>query len=231
MSKIRILDNISKESLMEMIPCFKPIYKNYRRGETIMVYQNQAFEPEQIAVIRTGCAKLEFLSESGDLYLLERYTEGDIFGELFSLPLSNFEYIVTAEKDCTVIYLDYKHIVTPCENLCGHHSRLISNLFVMSAQKSQELSLHLSIMRQGSIRNKLIAYLQYARALSNPAMPHSSESGEKKDAEDNFFSIPMSLAELADYIAVDRSAMMREIKSMKDEGLLDSHRREFKLLM
>lgn len=41
----------------------------------------------------------------------------------------------------------------------------------------------------------------------------------------------MSLAELAEYIAVDRSAMMREIKTMKNDGIIDSRRREFKLLI
>ena len=53
----------------------------------------------------------------------------------------------------------------------------------------------------------------------------------KDKSSNEFFEIPMSLAELAEYIAVDRSAMMREIKTMKNDGLIDSRRREFKLLI
>ena len=147
MAKTQILDNISEKSLASIFPCFNPIYRNYKRGELIMMYQSSQAEPRQVAIVKSGQARLEFLNEYGDLYVLERYKSGDLFGEPFSLPLSDFEYMVTAEEDCRVVYLDYKHIITPCEKLCEHHSQLISNLFVMSAQRAQELSFHLSIER------------------------------------------------------------------------------------
>ena len=35
------------------------------------------------------------------------------------------------------------------------------------------------------------------------------------------FSLPFSLSALADYISTDRSAMMRELKKMRDEKLVD----------
>ena len=34
------------------------------------------------------------------------------------------------------------------------------------------------------------------------------------------FDIPVSLSDLADYLSVDRSAMMREIKKMKNENII-----------
>ena len=39
----------------------------------------------------------------------------------------------------------------------------------------------------------------------------------------------MTLSSLAEYLCVDRSAMMREIKVLKEEGLLTSDKREFYL--
>ena len=35
------------------------------------------------------------------------------------------------------------------------------------------------------------------------------------------FQLPFSLSALADYISTDRSAMMRELKKMRDEKLVD----------
>ena len=35
------------------------------------------------------------------------------------------------------------------------------------------------------------------------------------------FIIPFSLTDLADYLSIDRSAMMRELKSLKDEGFIE----------
>ena len=209
-----LLDDISIASLERMIPCFRPIIRRYRKGDTILTYDGS--EQHFIAVLQHGSAKLEVLNAEGDIFRLESYEEGDVFGELFTLPLHANEYIVTAEDACRVIYVDYKHVITPCEHICHHHTQLISNLFVMTAQKTQELSLHLSILNQRSIREKLLSYLRFMRG----------SSGAQGDQE---FSVPMSLTKLADYLCVDRAAMMREIKSLKDEGLLDSNQRAFRL--
>lgn len=215
MQKRRVLDDITKESKLMMEPCFKPSRKSYKAGEIILTY-DPGF-PKNIAILEKGYAKLQILNEEGDIFLLEHIREGDLFGELFSLPLATFEYLVTAETDCYVMFVDYQHIIKPCENLCNHHSQLISNLFIMAAQKSQELSLHISLMHQNTIRQKLLAYLNYI-----------GSSKEKKT--DGSFEIPMSLVELAEYLGVDRSAMMREIKAMKNDGLISGNRREFIIL-
>ena len=198
-----------------MLPCFKPQWKDYKAGKTIMSYH--ADIPKKVAVLEKGSAKLQILNEEGGIFLLEHINEGDIFGELFSLPLEAFEYIVTAETDCVVMYVDYDHIIKPCENLCNHHSQIISNMFVMAAQKSQELSLHLSFMHQSTIRKKLMSYLNYI-ASTRPKL------------KDGSFEIPISLGELSEYLGVDRSAMMREIKTMKDNGIIDGNRRRFIIL-
>lgn len=215
MAKRRVLDDISKESRALMLPCFNPWWKDYKIGETIITYD--AGVPKSIAVLEKGKAKLQILNEEGDVFLLEHINEGDLFGELFSLPLESFEYMVVAETPCRVMFVGYEHIIKPCENLCTHHSQLISNLFMMAAQKSQELSLHISLMHQNTIRQKLMAYLTYI----------ASSSGKRSDGS---FDIPISLAELADYLSVDRSAMMREIKQMKNDGLISGSRREFTIL-
>ena len=212
MKKRHLLDDISKESKALMIPCFDPWWKDFKAGETILTYDSGV--PKNICVLEKGSAKLQILNENGDIFLLENIREGDLFGELFSLPLDTFEYIVSAESDCRVMYVGYEHIIKPCENLCTHHSQFISNLFMMAAHKSQELSLHISLMHQNTIRQKLIAYLSYV----------SSSGGTRSDGS---FDIPISLAELAEYLSVDRSAMMREIKAMKNDGLISGNRREF----
>ena len=44
------------------------------------------------------------------------------------------------------------------------------------------------------------------------------------------FRIPFSLTDLADYLSVDRSAMMRELKILKDEGFIEKSGNKIKLL-
>ena len=210
------MEMISDESVEMMIPCFKPVTKFYAKGEKILEYEFNM--PKRLAMVIAGTAKLEIFNDKGGVFLLESYSKDDVFGDLFAMPLQQFFYTITATSDCVVMYLDYEHIISPCENLCAHHSQLISNLFMMTAQKAQALSLHISILAQPTTRDKLLAYLKYQCAQSGICSNGCCT-----------FQIPMSLSKLAEYLNVDRAAMMRELKSMKDEGILDSNRRIFKM--
>ena len=40
------------------------------------------------------------------------------------------------------------------------------------------------------------------------------------------FSIPFSGTALADYLCVDRSAMLREIRKLKEEGMIEMDKRQ-----
>ncbi len=111
----------------KMILCFEPQFKSYAAGETILAYSDQL--EKKVGILLAGRARLYYIDENGDSSLLENYAKEDLFGEVFSLPLEDYEYIVTAETDCNVVFISYQHIVTPCEKSCQHHSQLISNLF------------------------------------------------------------------------------------------------------
>lgn len=217
MKKRELLYKISDQSISQMLPCYKPIRRHFAAGDVILTYEGNT--TMNIMVVESGTAKLSTISEDGDLFVLEHYETGDIFGELFALPLESLEYIVTAETDCSIIYIDYLHIITPCEELCTHHSQFISNLFIMTAQKTQELSLHISILHQPTTRLKILSYLKYI------------SSGVVKKRDDGSFVIPITLTELSEYLGVDRAAMMREIKAMKQAGLIESNKQEFKVLV
>lgn len=208
MKKCFINDGISGDSIEQMLHCFRPQFKKYSQGETIMRHSDQ---DQKIGVIQSGSAQLQSLDFNGNCSFLETYEARDIFGGLFLLPLNNFEYLVTAKEACQVIFLDYQHIITPCRNLCPHHPQLINNLFLMAAEHSQTLSLHLNILSQPTTRAKLMAYLNYTRCLIG----------------ENPFTIPMSLSALAEYLCVDRSAMTRELRAMTRQGLLRSDKRTF----
>jgi CRP-like cAMP-binding protein len=65
-----------------------------------------------------------------------------------------------------------------------------------------------------SIRGRLLSYL------SEQASVHGSPH----------FTIPFDRQQLADYLAVDRSALSNELSKMRKDGLLTCHKNEFTLL-
>jgi CRP-like cAMP-binding protein len=69
-------------------------------------------------------------------------------------------------------------------------------------------------MAKRSTREKLISYL------SEEAKRHNSGT----------FVIPFNRQQLADYLAVDRSAMSNELGKMRDDGLLMFDKNQFTLL-
>ena len=95
-----------------------------------------------------------------------------------------------------------------------HHSILVSNVLQIFSNKTRQLHARIETLSQRSIRNKLLNYF-YQLAFQN----HSDS-----------FEIPFSLNAMADYLFVDRSAMLREMKKMRDEGLIESKGRQVKLL-
>ena len=90
---------------------------------------------------------------------------------------------------------------------------VVSNLLKLMSEKTQALSEHLEVLSRRTTREKLLAYFSLLSAKNRSA----------------YFTLPFSQTSLADYICVDRSAMMRELRRMSDEGLLEIDRRNVKL--
>lgn len=208
MKQYNLTSGLSQTSIKQMFRCFQPQLKRFSSGETIFRY---AQEDRLLGLLTEGTAVLRMTDIDGAVSLLDTYEKGDLFGELFHLPLAGFEYLVETEKGCQVLFISYDHIIHPCGNVCEHHIQLINNLFFMAAQRSRNLSLHLNIVNQPTIRKKLMTYLACL----------CSQTGE------NPVTLPMTLSALAEYLCVDRSAMTREIRLMNLEGMIRSSRREF----
>lgn len=71
----------------------------------------------------------------------------------------------------------------------------------------------LEVLSQRTIREKLQCYFSLLNARYRTST----------------FTLPFSFSALADYLSVDRSAMMRELKKMKEDGLIQTDRHEITL--
>ena len=130
------------------------------------------------------------------------------------MPIDGQEYIVEAETDCRVMFIGYDSVVKRCAHACPHHSKLVSNLFHMAARKAGQLSLHINILSQRTLRQKLLTYFGFVA----------------KSRGSDEFDLPMTMTELSEYLFADRSAMMREIAHMRADGLIEYSSRRVKLL-
>lgn len=211
MEAFDIFKGISPKDLDRMLTCFDARRICFKKGQTIQTYASRL---ERIGILLSGKAHLYCIDHDGSYTLLEHFRENDLFGELFALPLQNLEYIVEADADCEVLFIPYASVIKRCPNACEHHSRLVDNLFHLATKKSQILSFRINLLSTRTTRQKLINYLLYMQ----------------EKAESCSFTMDMSLTDLASYLCVDRSSMMRELRTMKTEGLLESKGRNITLL-
>ena len=155
------------------------------------------------------------IDEDGVSTVMEELGTGGVFGKTLAFAGSGRDSLeVVCRTQCDVLFIDYPHILKRCENACLHHSMLVQNMLRLISGKAQGLSERVDVLSRRSIREKLLCYF---RQLS-----------EKE--EGNSFTLPFSLSTLADYIATDRSAMMRELKRLKEEEIIRSDGRKFTLL-
>lgn len=210
MQALHVFDGISGEEFQRMFVCFQAQMKEYTPDEVISLYDTG----NRVGIILEGEADLIKYDQDGNRNIIEHLNEQDIFGRVFFAPYDENEVDVIACSKCRIVFFDYQHLIKRCENACMHHSILVSNVLQIFSNKTRQLHARIETLSQRSIRNKLLNYF-YQLAFQN----HSDS-----------FEIPFSLNAMADYLFVDRSAMLREMKKMREDGIIESKGRQVKLL-
>ena len=212
LKKSPLFADISYESYRLMLDCFHAVQKSFRPNEVI--YDFMTTGTNAVGIIERGEASLIRIDAEGVSTVLEEMGAGGVFGRILAFSTSSRDSIqVVCRTPCDVLFIDYSHILKRCERACTHHSLLVQNMLRLLSDKAQALSERVDVLSRRSIREKLLCYF---RQLADKA-------------GSNTFTLPFSLSMLADYIATDRSAMMRELKRLKEEGELRSDGRVFTL--
>ena len=210
-STLPIFQNITPENILRMFHCFSMRQERFHSGEVIC---NYGAATQDVGILLSGAAELIRIDSNGNRTVLEQLETGGIFGEVVAFPeLGNDCTSVVCTKDCGILYIEYRHIIRRCENACEHHSQLVHNVIGLLTEHNLRLSRRVEVLSRRSIRDKLLCYF------SIQAAQHG-----------NTFVLPFTLSTLADYISTDRSAMMRELKKLRDEKIVSVSGRQITLL-
>lgn len=191
--------------------CSKVQKKKFNKGEVITSY---IAKRNQLCILLSGEADLVRYDFNGNKTIVEHFSTNDIFGEIFYTVSTNNELFVEARENSTVLFFIYDDIKTRCKNNCDFHNKLLINLPELFLNEIIDLNMRIELLSKRTIREKLLAYFTIISARN------MSKS----------FKVPFSLTDLADYLSVDRSAMMRELKSLKDEGFIEKSGNRITLL-
>ena len=208
-----LFQGISYEEYRRLLTCFQAVQKTFRPEE--LIYDFSSPQSDAVGIVERGGAVLIRIDEEGVSTVMEELGPGGVFGRTLAFSTSSRDSMeVVCRTVCDVLFIDYAHILKRCEHACSHHSVLVQNMLQLMSQKAQALSQRVDVLSRRSIREKLLCYFRQL----------SEEAGSAA------VTLPFSLSTLADYIATDRSAMMREMKRLREEGVIRSDGRRITLL-
>ena len=193
-----------------------------------------------IGIINSGLVELISVDQEGREVILSYYIEGSSFGpysgDLFEMisddmPSESSYFLVRKNTDIT--YLNYEELLTDRPKYQETCKKIIQNLIRIRFLDSRARIL---ILSRRSIRERFMTYLEIMwsdsrrseqRLLQNDPFRENEElSNAKREAS---VALPFSYTDLAGFLIADRSALMREIKNMKEEGLISEDGQRLRL--
>ncbi len=206
-----LFHGITEDEIAEVLSCLNARERKFKKDDVVF---RAGISVSEIGLVETGSVNIVVNFYWGNSHIFGHVGQGQIFAENYAaIPGKELVCDVVASENSEILFLDMSRLLTSCLKGCAFHHRIIHNMLRISAQKNLNLSSRMMHTAPKSLRGRLLSYL------SERALEHGSPS----------FTIPFDRQQLADYLAVDRSAMSNELSKMRRDGLLTYHKNEFTL--
>ena len=166
-----------------------------------------------ICILLSGRANIVNIDYNGEETLVEELFENSVFGSSIS-TIASSDCQIRAIENTSVLVIDYNKLINLSYTSYNYYNNFIINLFDIIHTKIRDKNDRIKILTQKTIRDKLLEYFkaEYIKTRSK-----------------NIY-LQISLKELADYFSINRSAMFRELRYLKDENFIKIDGRRITLL-
>ena len=185
------------------------IYNFNKNQEILPTIKNENI----VGIITQGSAQIKNIEYNGNEIIIENLETDSVFGTNMSLT-NNENYEIIAKENCQVVVIDYDNLINPNNLNHNFFNIFLMNLFDITNKKIREKNERIRVLEKKQIRDKLLEFF---------------EIEYKKSYLKRIF-LPFSLKNLADYMGVNRSAMFRELKHLKEDHLIEIKGKEITLL-
>ncbi len=207
-----LFQGMKAEEAESILSCLSAVRRRYEKGNVIF---SAGHCIRSLGLVQSGRAEIVRDDYWGNRQVLGTAGPGELFGEAYACiggePLM---VSVLASETSEILFLEVRRILSVCSPACEYHSRLIRNLLDIMARKNLMLTRKIDHMGQRTIREKVMTYLSF-------------EAERQKKAS---FLIPYNRQQLADYLAVDRSALSAELSRMQKDGMIQYDKNRFTIM-
>ena len=202
-----IFKNFSIDEIIEIFSVISFYEKDYKKNDIILAENTKI---EYFGIITNGKIALSNFDYFGNRNILNVFEKEDSFAEaLVSLEIQ-IPHEVISLTDSSIVWIEYKSLSKSL-----YYQKILNNLLNIISTKNLILNKKLQILSKRTTREKILEYLY---------------NQKKALSLDSNFEINLNRNEMADYLALDRSNLSRELGKLKKEGIIDFKKNKFKLL-
>ncbi|MDD7363767.1 MAG: Crp/Fnr family transcriptional regulator [Peptoniphilus sp.] len=196
-SRVELFKGIDKDALRDFLERGGAVKKRVDAGEYI--FREQEI-PEGLYVLLKGAVEVEKITFSGNRQVVNRFTKsGVVFGEVYVfLNGRPYDFGCVAREESEILFIPKAVFDIEKGDVA---QQLVENMLAILSNKALFLNQKMLIHSAGSIRKKIAMHLLQ----KNPS------GGEMH---------LMNREELAQYLAVPRPSLSRELMKMQREGYI-----------
>ena len=192
------ITELQKNKLCKLLEAH--IYKFNENEEILQTIRDKNI----ICIVMEGSANMIEINYNGDENLIEELEKESVFGTAISNMNDQDCQIRATSPNTKISVFDYNKVINLQNTNHTYYNVFINNLFDIIHTKLRERNDRIRILTKKTIRDKLLAYFEY----------------EYLKTRSKFIYMQNNFAQLADYLAINRSAMFRELKSLKEENFI-----------
>lgn len=205
--KYALFKSVPTETLEQLIASGEISKLSYPKSSTM---HKKGMVCEGIQLICSGKLVAYSLAANGSETIVFEFGQGDLIGANFLFSeVDKFPLNVFCKSDSTAFFISKEAV----RHLLLNYDFTMVFIRKLSVN-AQRMNRKIAIFTRGSLRKNL---LDYFTALS-------------ADQASSTVYLPTTKKQLADHFGVQRPSLFRELKRMKDEGLIAIHNRKITLL-
>ena len=206
--KISIMNHVSQEEISRCIQDGSFYVKKFYKGEIIHLEGDLC---DTVEIVLSGEVVIDSLDKEGNLLTITDFGVGDILGgNLIFSSYPHYPMTITAYSASTLIRMGREAL----SHLFASNKAFLMDFLKLISDNTSILSAKIKNHINKPLHERIIIFLEHQR----------------KAQESNLIRLGMSKKKLAEKFGVQRTSLSRELKKMKDEGLIDYDRDYIRIL-
>ena len=203
-----LFNGLSDIEIEDIFSYVKYSQVSYSKGQVLF---QEGDSCENIGLIEEGSIQLERIYSSGKGIILNKLSQGDVFGE--ALVISSkalYPATIIAKSNCKIILINRKKIL----KLCSKNEKILENFITLLSDKVIMLNKKVKSTSLKSVKHKVADYILERSNIENSNKIKLTESKEY----------------IAAYLGIPRPSLSRELINLRDEDIIEFDRKSITIL-